>query len=102
VRSDRSSRRFTQRLALDVALDDGGAGADVDGRARAGRAFDAFRRRSLDVEMRAATVADFEKRRARGAALVLDRLDSAGRDAVSLHCAIAAAAAGLAMAMAEG
>jgi hypothetical protein len=86
------AERLAQRLALDIALDDGGAGPDVDGRARAGRSFEAIRC-SLDVEMGTSMISDFESR-ARGAALVLDDgLDSAGRDAVSLDGAIAAATA---------
>jgi hypothetical protein len=94
------AERLTQRLALHVALDDGGAGSDVDGRARAGRSFEAFRC-SLDVEMGTSMISDFESR-ARGAALVLDGLDSAGRDAVSLDGAIAATAAAAGFTTAEG
>jgi hypothetical protein len=79
--------RFPRRLALDVSLDDGGAGSDIDGRARARRRFKAIRS-SFDVESISSSVADF-KERARAAALVLDGLDSAGCHAVSLDCAIA-------------
>jgi hypothetical protein len=90
--------RFTQRLALDVSLDDAGAGSDVDGRAWARRWFEAIRC-SLDVESISSTVAHFEEC-ARRASLVFNRLDSAGRDAVSLYSAIAAA--GARFTMAEG
>jgi hypothetical protein len=79
--------RFPRGFALHVSLDDGGAGTDIDGRARARRRFKAIRS-SFDVEPISSSVADF-KECARAAALVLDGLDSAGCNAVSLDCAIA-------------